>query len=109
TESQPDADSHPAREEQRAEGEEGARLAKVRHDLEVICRAARIPDAVVVRGDDSKSEVSQGKVRIGRDAARSGVDPIGIESLEAVLEAHTVRVEQTRRRVTNLDSLVSRP
>ena len=58
-EPQPDTGGHTNREEQRAEGEEGARLAKVRHDLEVIRRSARVPDAVVVRGDDSKAEVSQ--------------------------------------------------
>ena len=66
-------------------------LPGVREHADVERGAGLVPDAVVVGGEHMEGVAAGWNVGVVSDTARSGIDPLGIESIQPIAVAHARR------------------
>src|SRR5262249_23286569 len=87
---------------QRDQTDEPPSSPEGREDSDLQTRPIHIPDAVAVRGDHREGVASGRQVGIVGSAARSGFDPITIQPMQFVSEAHLLGFYKTQAGVVDL-------
>ena len=91
-----------------AQPEKSVRLIEVRGELQRGRGAVRAPDAVVVAGQDPERIAARRDVGVVGHPPRAGLDPVPIEPLQAITEAHAFRRQVAQGGVLELQRALPR-
>src|SRR5687768_16364064 len=87
---------------QSRQSHEPFRLPEMRRQNKANARSVLVPDAMVVAADDTKCVGARVNIVIVSNAARSSIDPIGIDSIEFVFETIFLGHGETQSGVVKL-------